>query len=134
MCWCNQSKGTSMSTRKFGTYATREEFLENEIRTLNYHIQSMIDTMKVMSMNRQDMSDELERMKQEIKSAVLAEREACAELVWPKLKVWSEEEQTAMGLAFNKAQEKHGWYETLMAVGASVLKMKAEAIRARGQA
>jgi len=62
------------------------------------------------------------------------EREACAELVWPKLKIWSEEEQTAMGLAFNKAQEKHGWYETLMAVGASVLKMKAAAIRARGQA
>jgi len=61
-----------------------------------------------------------------------AEREACAELVWPKLKVWSEEEQTAMGLAFNRAQEKHGWYETLMAVGASVLKIKAEAIRARG--
>jgi hypothetical protein len=61
------------------------------------------------------------------------EREACAELVWPKLKIWSEEEQTAMGLAFNKAQEKHGWYETLMAVGASVLKMKAAAIRARGQ-
>jgi hypothetical protein len=62
------------------------------------------------------------------------EREACAELVWPKLKIWSEEEQTAMGLAFNRAQEKHGWYETLMAVGASVLKIKAEAIRARGQA
>lgn len=54
-----------MSTRKLGTYATREEFLENEIRTLNYHIQSMIDTMKVMSMNRQDMQEELERMKQE---------------------------------------------------------------------
>ena len=70
-----------MSTRKFGTYTTREEFLKNEIRTLNYHIQSMIDTMKVMSMNRQDMSDELERMKQEIKSAVLAEREACAQIV-----------------------------------------------------
>ena len=69
-----------MSTRKLGTYASREEFLENEIRTLNYHIQSMIDTMKVMSMNRQDMSEELERMKQEIKSAVLAEREACAEV------------------------------------------------------
>jgi cell division protein FtsB len=69
-----------MSTRKLGTYATREEFLENEIRTLNYHIQSMIDTMKVMSMNRQDMSEELERMKQEIKSAVLAEREACAKV------------------------------------------------------
>ena len=70
-----------MSTRKFVTYATREEFLENEIRTLNYHIQSMIDTMKVMSMNRQDMSDELERMKQEIKSAVLAEREAIAQMI-----------------------------------------------------
>ena len=69
-----------MSTRKLGTYATREEFLENEIRTLNYHIQSMIDTMKVMSMNRQDMSEELERMKQEIKSAALAEREACAKV------------------------------------------------------
>ena len=69
-----------MSTRKLGTYATREEFLENEIRTLNYHIQSMIDTMKVMSMNRQDMSEELERMKQEVKSAVLAEREACAKV------------------------------------------------------
>ena len=69
-----------MSTRKFGTYATREEFLESEIRTLNYHIQSMIDTMKVMSMNRQYMSDELERIKQEIKTAVLAEREACAKV------------------------------------------------------
>ena len=68
------------------------------------------------------------------REAVLAEREECAELVWPKLKVWSEEEQTAMGLAFNRAQEKHGWYETLMAVGASVLKIKAEAIRARGRA
>jgi cell division protein FtsB len=69
-----------MSTRKLGTYATREEFLENEIRTLNYHITTMISTMKVMSMNRQDMSEELERMKQEIKSAVLAEREACAKV------------------------------------------------------
>ena len=69
-----------MNTRKLGTYATREEFLENEIRTLNFHIHSMIDTMKVMSMNRQDMSEELERMKQEIKSAVLAEREACAKV------------------------------------------------------
>ena len=67
-----------MSTRKLGTYATKEEFLENEIRTLNFYIQSMIDTMKVTSMNRQDMLDELERMKQELKTAVLAEREACA--------------------------------------------------------
>lgn len=57
-----------MSTRKLGTFPTREEFLENEIRTLNYHIQSMIDTMKVMSMNRQDMSDELERLTQENKT------------------------------------------------------------------
>ena len=69
-----------MSTRKLGVYASKEEFLENEIRTLNHHIVSMIDTMKVMSMNRQDMSEELERMKQEIKSAVLAEREACAKV------------------------------------------------------
>ena len=74
-------------------------------------------------------TDELGRFAALVASA---EREACAELVWPKLKVWSEEEQTAMGLAFNRAQEKHGWYETLMAVGASVLKIKAEAIRARG--
>jgi hypothetical protein len=69
-----------MSTRKLGTYATREEFLENEIRTLNFHIQSMIDTMKVMSMNRQHALEELERMKQELTSAVAAEREACAKL------------------------------------------------------
>jgi hypothetical protein len=69
-----------MSTRKLGTYATKEEFLENEIRTLNFYIQSMIDTMKVTSMNRQDMLEELERMKQEIKTAVLAEREACAKV------------------------------------------------------
>ena len=57
-----------MNTRKLGTFPTREEFLENEIRTLNYHIQSMIDTMKVMSMNRQDMSDEVERLTQENKT------------------------------------------------------------------
>lgn len=77
------------------------------------------------------IGDLLEELEWQIRES---EREACAELVWPKLKIWSEEEQTAMGLAFNKAQEKHGWYETLMAVGASVLKMKAAAIRARGQA
>ena len=57
-----------MSTRKLGTYATREEFLENEVRTLSYHIQSMIDTMKVMSMNRQDMSDEVDRLTAENKA------------------------------------------------------------------
>jgi hypothetical protein len=63
-----------------------------------------------------------------------AEREACASEVWPtETKVWSEEELQAMTAAFNRAQEKRGWYETLMAVGASVLKMKAAAIRARGQ-
>ena len=69
-----------MSTRKFGTYASKEEFLENEIRTLNYYIQSMIDTMKVMSINKQDMAEEMNRMKQEMKDAVKAEREACAKV------------------------------------------------------
>ena len=63
-----------------------------------------------------------------------AEREACAELVWPtqQFKVWSDEELTAMTGAFNRAQEKHGWYETIMAVGAVALKGRAAAIRARG--
>ncbi len=63
-----------------------------------------------------------------------AEREACAELVWPtqQFKVWSDEELTAMTGAFNRAQEKHGWYETIMAVGAAALKGRAAAIRARG--
>jgi predicted HTH transcriptional regulator len=98
--------GEGMSTRKLGTYATREEFLENEIRSLNFYIQSMIDTMKVTSMNRQDMLDELERMKQEIKTAVLAEREACAKVC----------EQTNDGTPYNLAEAC------------------AEAIRARGQA
>ena len=62
------------------------------------------------------------------------EREACAELVWPtqQFKVWSDEELTAMTGAFNRAQEKHGWYETIMAVGAVALKGRAAAIRARG--
>jgi hypothetical protein len=40
----------------------------------------MIDMMKVMSMNRQDLLEELERMKLELKTSVAAEREACAEL------------------------------------------------------
>jgi hypothetical protein len=102
-----------MSTRKLGTYATREEFLENEIRTLNYHIQSMIDTMKVMSMNRQDMSEELERMKQEIKSAVLAEREACAKLL-----------EQAAEAAKNADSQGFVWI---------AIKTSAEGIRARGQ-
>ena len=63
-----------------------------------------------------------------------AEREACAELVWPtqQFKVWSDEELTAMTGAFNRAQEKHGWYETIMAVGAVALKGRAAAIRVRG--
>lgn len=51
-----------MSTRKLGVYASKEEFLENEVRTLNHHIQSMIDTMKVMLMNKQAMSDEIARL------------------------------------------------------------------------
>lgn len=64
-----------------------------------------------------------------------AEREACAELVWPtkQIKTWSEEELAAMTGAFNRAQEKHGWYETIMAVGAAALKDCAAAIRARGE-
>ena len=68
-----------MSIRKLGT---REEFLESEVRTLNHHIQSMIDTMKVMSMNKQDMSDEIERLKSEVETAVNAEREACAAIAF----------------------------------------------------
>ena len=51
-----------MSTRKLGVYASKEEFLENEVRTLSHHIQSMIDTMKVMSMNRQHMLEEIARL------------------------------------------------------------------------
>jgi len=66
--------GQRMNTRKLGTYATREEFLENEVRTLNHHIQSMIDTMKVMSMNKQDMSDEIERLKLEVETAAIRAR------------------------------------------------------------
>jgi hypothetical protein len=67
-----------MSTRKLGVYASKEAFLENEVRTLSHHIASMIDTMKVMSMNRQHMLEEIERVKSESKSAILEEREACA--------------------------------------------------------
>ena len=67
-----------MSTKKLGVYASKEEFLENEVRTLTHHIASMIDTMKVMSMNRQHMLEEIERMKSEAKASVLEEREACA--------------------------------------------------------
>jgi hypothetical protein len=81
---------------------------------------------------------EIERVNAHIKAledAVTDEREACAELVWPthQIKTWSEEELTAMTGAFNRAQEKHGWYETIMAVGAAALKDRAAAIRSRGQ-
>jgi hypothetical protein len=70
---------------------------------------------------------------EQLQAAVAAEREACALEVWPtEIKVWSEKEMQAMTQAFNRAQEKHGWYETMMAVGASVLKIRADAIRARG--
>ena len=57
-----------MSTRKLGVYASKEEFLENEVRTLTHHIASMIDTMKVMSMNRQDMLEEIARLTAENKA------------------------------------------------------------------
>ena len=60
----------------------REEYLKNEIRTLNHHIQSLIDTMKVMSMNKQDMSDEIERLKSEVETAVKDEREECAQIAF----------------------------------------------------
>jgi hypothetical protein len=69
-----------MSTKKLGVYASKEEFLENEVRTLTHHIAYMIDTMKVMSMNRQHMLEEIERMKSEAKASVLEEREACADI------------------------------------------------------
>jgi hypothetical protein len=69
-----------VSTKKLGVYASKEEFLENEVRSLNFYIQSMIDTMKVMSMNRQHMLEEIERMKSEAKASVLEEREACAKV------------------------------------------------------
>jgi len=69
-----------MNTKKLGVYASKEEFLENEVRTLTHHIAYMIDTMKVMSMNRQHMLAEIERVKSEGKEAVLAEREACADI------------------------------------------------------
>jgi hypothetical protein len=69
-----------MNTKKLGVYASKEEFLENEVRTLSHHIASMIDTMKVMSMNRQHMLEEIERVKSEGKEAVLAEREQCAKI------------------------------------------------------
>ena len=57
-----------MSTRKLGVYASKEEFLESEVRTLTHHIASMIDTMKVMSMNRQDMLEEIARLTAENKA------------------------------------------------------------------
>ena len=69
-----------MSTRKLGVYASKEEFLENEVRTLSHHIASMIDTMKTMSMNRQHMLEEIERVKSEGRLAVLEEREQCAKV------------------------------------------------------
>jgi hypothetical protein len=69
-----------MSTKKLNVYASKEEFLENEVRTLTHHIAYMIDTMKVMSMNRQHMLEEIERVKSEGNVAVLEEREACADI------------------------------------------------------
>lgn len=78
----------------------------------------------------------LERFAALVDAAARAEEnEACAELVWPtqQFKAWSDEELTAMTGAFNRAQEKHGWYETIMAVGAVALKGRAAAIRARGE-
>ena len=83
----------------------------------------------------QDMDVHITHLERFAALVAAAEREACAKEVWPtEIKVWSDDELQAMTAAFNRAQERHGWYETLMAVGASVLKMKAVAIRAGGQA
>lgn len=71
---------------------------------------------------------QLERFATLVRAAALEE---AAESVWPtqQVKVWSDDELTAMTQAFNRAQEKHGWYETIMAVGATALKGRAAAIR-----
>ena len=73
--------------------------------------------------------DQMRQYAAAIRSAALEE---AAEFVWPTQqdKVWSDDELTAMTQAFNRAQEKHGWYETIMAVGAAALKGRAAAIRA----
>ena len=66
--------------------------------------------------------------------AIQQEREACAELSWPtqQIKIWSDDDLAEMTRAFNKAREKHGWFETIMAVGAVAKRQAAAAIRARG--
>lgn len=38
--------------------------------------------------------------------------------------VWSKEETDVLVTAFNNANEKHGWYETLFAVGAALLRYR----------
>ena len=81
--------------------STKEEFLENEIRTLNHHIQSMIDTMKVMSMNKQDMSNEIERLKLQVKTVIKDEREACAQIAHDTYEGFGAE---AQGVDFVKQQ------------------------------
>lgn len=92
---------------------------------------------EIISMAREVGFDDFEQDDMIERFAALvaaAEREACAELVWPTqhVKLWSDEELTAMTGAFNRAQERHGWYETIMAVGAAALKGRAAAIRAWG--
>jgi len=57
-----------LSTRKLNVYASKEEFLENEVRALSHHIASMIDTMKAMSMNRQHLLEEIARLEAENKA------------------------------------------------------------------
>ena len=72
---------------------------------------------------------ELLRFAALVRAAALEE---AAEYVWPTqhVKVWSDDELTAMTQSFNRAQERHGWHETIMAVGAAALKGRAAAIRA----
>ena len=114
-----------LAALKKSTKATTEDAAVRAVHKVMAEFDAKSDT-RLMEMPNSSMA-----WQEGYEAGRLAEREACADLVWPKLKVWSEEELTAMGLAFNRAQEKHGWYETLMAVGASVLKLKAAAIRAR---
>ena len=54
--------------KKLGVYASKEEFLESEVRNLTFYISNMIETMKVMSMNKQHLLDEIDRLTDENKA------------------------------------------------------------------
>jgi hypothetical protein len=94
-----------LSTRKLNVYASKEEFLENEVRTLSHHVQSMIDTMKVMSMNRQTMLDEIARLTAENEAGRMAEREACAQVCDEAGKRMAQRTQDMRSAALESAAE-----------------------------